>query len=171
MGFMRIERGTKVLVDTNVLLEATDEGRKLHQHALSVFSNAEEAGVDLFVATQVIREYLVVATRPLANNGLGMGMASALGNIAQFRRRASLIAESSQASELFLVWAARFEIGGKRLHDLQLLASASVAGMNSLLTGERAGFPRNRHRWNRSAEGPEMVMMPFAVTLFGWVRE
>jgi predicted nucleic acid-binding protein len=60
---MKIERGTKVQVDTNVLLEATDEGRKLHRHALSVFSNAAEAGVDLFVATQVIREYLVVATR------------------------------------------------------------------------------------------------------------
>jgi predicted nucleic acid-binding protein len=130
-----------VLVDTNVLLEATDEGRKLHRHALSVFSNAAEAGVDLFVATQVIREYLVVATRPLANNGLGMRTVSALNNIAQFRRKASLIAETNQASELFLKWAARFEICGKRLHDLQLLASGSVAGMNVLLTANEQDFP------------------------------
>ena len=69
---MKIERGTKVLVDTNVLLEATDEGRRLHAQALGLFRNASDDGVDLFLGTQVLREYLVVATRPVENNGLGM---------------------------------------------------------------------------------------------------
>ncbi len=138
---MRIERGMKILVDTNVLLEATDEGRKHHRRALDLFQNASAAGVDLFLGTQVIREYLVVATRPVANNGLGMDTASALDNIGQFRRRASLIAETIQAGELFLNWTARFGIHGKRLHDLQLLASASVAGMEALLTANEADFP------------------------------
>jgi len=138
---MRIERGTRVLVDTNVLLEATDEGRKHHQRALELFQNASEAGVDLFLGTQVIREYLVVSTRPVTNNGLGMDVTSALDNIGRFRRRASLIAETVQAGELFLTWAARFGICGKRLHDLQLLASASVAGMDGLVTANEGDFP------------------------------
>ena len=34
---MKIERGTKVLVDTNVLLEATDEGRRFHVQAQSLW--------------------------------------------------------------------------------------------------------------------------------------
>ena len=38
---MRIERATKVQVDTNVLLEATDEGRLLHDQALAIFQNAQ----------------------------------------------------------------------------------------------------------------------------------
>ena len=138
---MRIERGMKVLLDTNVLLEATDEGRKLHNQALGIFQNAVATGVELFLATQVIREYLVVATRPVANNGLGMDTASALDNISQFRRRASLIAETIQAGELFLVWATRYGISGKRLHDLQLLASASAAGLDGVLTANEADFP------------------------------
>lgn len=138
---MRIERGMKILVDTNVLLEATDEGRNLHRRALGLFQNAGALGVDLFLGTQVIREYLVVATRPVTNNGLGMDTASALDNIGQFRRRASLIAETIQAGELFLSWAARFKICGKRLHDLQLLASASAAGMDGLLSANEADFP------------------------------
>ena len=137
---MRIERGMKVLLDTNVLLEATDEGRKLHDQSLGIFQNAAASGVELFLATQVIREYLVVATRPIANNGLGMDTVAALGNIGQFRRRASLIAETVQAGELFLVWAARFGISGKRLHDLQLLASASAAGMDGLVTANEVDF-------------------------------
>ncbi len=138
---MKIERGKKILLDTNILLEATDEGRSLHQQALDIFQKAGEAGVDLFVGTQVIREYLVVATRPVHNNGLGMAIEAALDNIDRFRRRASLIAESIQAGELFLNWAARFQIGGKRLHDLQLLASASVAGMEGLITANEMDFP------------------------------
>jgi len=139
---MKIERGSKVLVDTNVLLEATDEGRKLHQAAVGVFQNAAGAGVCLFLGTQVIREYLVVASRPLANNGLGMDLSAALGNITRFRSRTSLIAETLQAGELFLEWAAHFGIRGKRLHDLQLLASASVAGMDGLLTANEGDFPK-----------------------------
>ena len=97
--------------------------------------------MELFLATQVIREYLAVATRPIANNGLGMDTEAALENIGQFRRRASLIAETVQAGELFLVWAARFGYSGKRLHDLQLLASASAAGLDGVLTANEADFP------------------------------
>ncbi len=140
---MKIERGTKVLVDTNVLLEATDEGRPLHSQALALFLNAPDDGVDLFIGTQVVREYLVVATRPVENNGLGMSPATALDNMERFRKRASLIAESLRAGEVFLQWARRFEIRGKKLHDLQILATASVAGMDALITANEQDFPES----------------------------
>ena len=138
---MKIERGTKLLIDTNVLLEATDEGRRLHEQALVVFQFAQKAGLDLFLGTQVVREYLVVATRPVANNGLGMNMASALENIGRFRRRSSMIAETLRASDLFIEWAGQWGICGKKLHDLQILATASSAGMNALLTANQEDFP------------------------------
>lgn len=138
---MRIERGLKVLVDTNVLLEATDKGRALHDRALTVFKNAPASGADLFVSTQVIREYLVVATRPIKNNGLGMNLTDALANVSRFRQRASCIAETIRAGEVFLSWVERFQLHGKRLHDLQLLATASAAGMDALLTANEGDFP------------------------------
>lgn len=138
---MKIERGIKLLLDTNVLLEATDEGRPLHAKAMALFQNAPADGVDLFIGTQVIREYLVVATRPVENNGLGMSTATALDNIERFRKRASLIAESLRAGEVFLEWVGRFEIRGKKLHDLQILATASVAGVDALVTANQQDFP------------------------------
>jgi predicted nucleic acid-binding protein len=140
---MKIERGSKVLVDTNVLLEATDEGRPLHEQALALFLNAPQDGVDLFLGTQVVREYLVVATRPVENNGLGMSTETALENIRRFRKRASLVAETLRAGEVFLEWAGRFEIRGKKLHDLQILATASVAGMDGLITANMNDFPES----------------------------
>jgi len=132
---MKIERATKVLVDTNVLLEATDEGRPLHSQAVAVFQNARAAGIDLFICTQTIREYLVVATRPTVNNGLGMGIKTALENVAKFVKRASLLPETLRAGELFLEWADKFRITGKRLHDLQILATAAAGGTHSAAPG------------------------------------
>lgn len=66
---MRIERGTRLLVDADVLLEATDEGRRFHPQAVRLFREAPARGVDLVLATQVLQEHLVVATRPAENNG------------------------------------------------------------------------------------------------------
>lgn len=139
---MKIERATKVLVDTHVLLEATDEGRPLHDQAVAVFLSARAAGIDLFICTQTVREYLVVATRPTANNGLGMGIKAALENVAKFVTRASILPETLRAGELFLEWAAKFRITGKRLHDLQILATASVGGTQTLLTANEKDFPK-----------------------------
>jgi predicted nucleic acid-binding protein len=139
---MKIERGTKVLIDTNVLLEATDEGRRFHVRAMDLFRSADDDGVDLYLSTQVIREYLVVATRPIENNGLGMTTHTALDNIKRFRKRASWVAETLQAGELFLDWAATYGTRGKKLHDLQILATASAAGMHALVTANGKDYPK-----------------------------
>lgn len=151
---MKIERGSRVLVDTNVLLEATDTGRRLHERAMAVFREWPAAGVDLFVGTQVLREYLVVATRPVTNNGLGMSLDGALDNIGRFRCRVSVVAETRRAGELFLEWAARYGTKGKKLHDLQLLATASAAGLDALLTANQNDFPKP----------PPLQILPLAET-------
>jgi predicted nucleic acid-binding protein len=64
-------------VDTNVLLEATDEKRRFHQACVEFLERAR----GLRTSAQVIREYLVVATRPVAVNGLGRALTDALMNI------------------------------------------------------------------------------------------
>ena len=140
---MKIERGTKVFVDTNVLLEASDEGRRFHAQAQGLFRHAFDDGVNLFLGTQVVREYLVVATRPIENNGLGMTTDHALENIKQFRKKASMVAETLQAGELFVEWSGKYGIRGKRLHDLQILATASVAGMHALVTANEKDYPES----------------------------
>jgi len=39
-------------------------------------------------------------------------------------------------------WAARYGTTGKKLHDLQLLATASAAGLDALLTANQNDFPK-----------------------------
>ena len=67
----------------------------------------------------------------------------ALENIKQFRKRVSLVAETLQAGELFIEWAGKHGICGKKLHDLQILATASVAGMHGLVTANEKDYPKS----------------------------
>jgi predicted nucleic acid-binding protein len=47
------------LLDTNILLEATDERRRYHADAVALL----ESVAPLTLSAQIIREYLAVATR------------------------------------------------------------------------------------------------------------
>ncbi len=60
----------RLLVDTNILPEATDAKRPYRQEARELI----ESYRGLVLPAQVIREYLVVTTRPTAANGLGMSL-------------------------------------------------------------------------------------------------
>ena len=105
------------------------------------FRKLPPQGITLILATQVIREYLVVATRPEKNNGLALSLEDAMANIREFRRYAALIPETIEACELLTRWARQFQITGKRLHDLQLLATLQQAGVPTLLTSNPDDFP------------------------------
>ncbi len=138
---MKIEPGQRVALDTNILLDATDESRPLHSEARGIFQELPRQGAGLFVGTQVLREYLVVATRPPGNNGLGLAVEDAVGNVREFRKYASLIPETVEAHELLNRWALQFRVIGKKLHDLQLLATVHQAGVGILVTSNSDDFP------------------------------
>jgi predicted nucleic acid-binding protein len=55
----------RALLDTNVLLAATDEGRDQHARAIETLDEWPAAGTTLYTSGQILREYLAVATRPL----------------------------------------------------------------------------------------------------------
>jgi len=62
----------RIFVDTNVLLAATDRSRHTHQESVQFLEKGVTGEVRLFTCGQVLREYLVVATRPVDVNGLGI---------------------------------------------------------------------------------------------------
>ncbi len=128
-----------VLIDTNVLLEATDERRRHHADAVALL----ESGAALTVSAQVIREYLAVATRPVTANGLGLSMADALANVREFRREIRLLPEERPVLPSFLGLLARIPCSGKRVHDAHIVATAvahRVRTIVSLNPGDLSGF-------------------------------
>jgi predicted nucleic acid-binding protein len=135
---MRIER---VFLDTNVLLEATDQGRRFHAQATGLLHDFAKRQWSLHCTAQVLREYLVVATRPESANGLGLSVPDAVANIRQFRKKVALVLEPQVCLDTLLTWSEHHGTTGRKLHDLQILVAAYHGGMNTLLTANTKDFP------------------------------
>ena len=129
-----------LFVDTNVLLTATDESRPLHLEALNLLSGIIRRDKRLAASGQVIREYLVVATRPVENNGLGLSVADAEANVTEFLRRLDLYDETEEVSRRLRQLVTTHNLRGKRLHDANIVATMTVHGIHTLLTQNGTDF-------------------------------
>ena len=136
----------RVMLDTTVLLAATDEGRAEHRDALRVINNWAAGHTDLCASGQVLREYLSVATQPPEQNGLGLNLPDALGNVRAIRGRTTLLAEDSKVADRLLGLLADVECRGKQVHDANLVATMLVHGISAVVTMNPADFARfERH--------------------------
>jgi predicted nucleic acid-binding protein len=133
-----------VLVDTNVLLSATAPLRSLHRAALIVLNEWPNQGIVLAASTQVLREYLAVATRPIQVNGLGLDPGDALANVTTFRQRMRLLADSEAVWDRLRALIEGHACSGKQVHDANVVATALVAGVPKLVTANVGDFARFR---------------------------
>ncbi|MDR0627063.1 MAG: type II toxin-antitoxin system VapC family toxin [Bifidobacteriaceae bacterium] len=127
-----------LFVDTNVLLAATDPQRQHHRVARNFLESGQ---AHLFASPQVMREYLAVATRPPAANGLGLTMDQALENVAEFSKTLALVFESEAT------WRKLREIllnphppVGKRVHDANIAATTLAGELGIIATFNTADF-------------------------------
>jgi predicted nucleic acid-binding protein len=132
----------RAMLDTNVLLAATDEGRAEHRQALAIVNDWPAWGVALYTSGQIIREYLAVATRPTGNNGLGLPLADALANARAFRGRTDLLAENAKVTDRLLALLNDVVCGGKQVHDANVVATMLVHGIDTIVTINTGDFAR-----------------------------
>ena len=100
---------------------------------------AGEGKTILAVSGQIIREYLVVATRPVEVNGLGLAVEDALKNINVFTRPPFLFCEESERVARHLRDLVQtHRLTGKRVHDGNIVATMLAEGIDRLIT-ENAG--------------------------------
>jgi predicted nucleic acid-binding protein len=132
----------RAMLDTNVLLAATDEGRADHDQALEIVNDWPGQGTTLYTSGQIMREYLAVATRSAQKNGLGMRLADALANVRAFRARTSLLAEDGKVAERLLTLLDDIACGGMQIHDTNVVATMLVHGIDTIVTINLVDFAR-----------------------------
>jgi predicted nucleic acid-binding protein len=130
------------MLDSCVLVAATDKNRKSHRDALTVLEMWPARGTRLYLSGQIMREYLVVATRPEAVNGLGLSLADALDNLSAFRDRTMLLSESEKVADRLLRLMREVACGGKAVHDANLIATVLAHGVATVVTSNLADFLR-----------------------------
>ena len=132
----------RVLLDTNVLLAATLPGRPHFATANKILETGTGAGTDLFTSGQILREYLAAATRPATTNGLGLEPAQALENVEAFCDRLAILDEDGRVAIRLQELVAKLGVRGKQVHDANLVATATIHGVEAILTANVADFQR-----------------------------
>ena len=132
--------GDILFVDTNVLLTATDESRSQHRDAGRLLGESGVHGLHLAASGQILREYLVVATRPPDANGLGLQVHDAAANVNEFLRYLHLYNETEEVARRLRQLGLAYGLHGKRLHDANIVATMSIHGIRALVTQNPGDF-------------------------------
>jgi len=132
--FIQMTADNRYFVDTNILLTACDADRKHHSACHDWLKMAFAGNVSLYLSGQILREYLVVATRKDSENGLGMKPEEALSNITEFRKCIHFLDETSGVIQRLLEMVGQHQLKGKKIHDANIAATMIDNGLVQVLT-------------------------------------
>ncbi len=130
------------LVDTNVFLRSRDAGSPLRDMCTRVVRQLIDSDEDIYVCTQVLAEYWVVATRPITDNGMGLGTDVAAAEIDKILSVFDSLAEAEDGSRRWRDLVARYRVVGKKAHDARLAALMLAHGVTHILTLNTSDFAR-----------------------------
>jgi predicted nucleic acid-binding protein len=129
-------------VDTNVLLRSIDDGYAAQSMVNDGLIVLRSRGEILFVFPQNLIEFWAVATRPIANNGLGWGVDRAKVELENLKY---LFVVLSHTELIFNEWerlVAHHRVAGKQAHDAHLVAAMLGHGVTHLVTFNTNDFKR-----------------------------
>jgi predicted nucleic acid-binding protein len=131
-----------ILIDTNILLRLLQPHHPhcaLVERAVGILRTQSET---LNVAPQNLMEFWAVATRPTSENGLGMTVENAAGELASFKRLFALLPETVSVFEEWERLVSRHQVSGKNTHDAHVVAAMNVHGITRILTLNVQDFTR-----------------------------
>lgn len=129
-------------IDTNVLARTVHKNHPMQPVAKRAINQLLEDGETLFVLSQSLYEFWVMATRPTEVNGFGMSLAEATTKIADFE---VLLTLKPDQAEIYFEWKAlvtQHAVMGKPAHDARIVAAMKVHGITHLLTFNGGDFKR-----------------------------
>jgi predicted nucleic acid-binding protein len=131
-----------VFVDTNVLVYVDQAGSAFHASARAAIGRLEQDGAALWISRQVLREYLATVTRSDPAGVAAMTRAEAAAAV-EGLLTAYVLAENGPAvTALLLTLLRRVRMGGKQVHDANIVATMLAYGVTRLLTFNTADFRR-----------------------------
>lgn len=139
---MVMTEGDSAIADANLFLGAFQGTRENHAACLHLIEQAEQGHFRLFVSNQILREILVVSTRPRENNGLGESVTVALSNQKAILSICSLLPEDAAVAETLHDLVAKYDLKGKRIHDANIAATALRHGFTKILTANPKDFAK-----------------------------
>jgi predicted nucleic acid-binding protein len=128
------------LLDTNVLVRLANVADARHADATRAVVELHRRREVLHITPQVLIEFRNVATRTVAQNGLGLSTGNAESQAAGFEATFPLLPDTP---DIFPAWKALVSgvgVIGKRVHDARLVATCHAQAVTHLLTFNASHF-------------------------------
>jgi predicted nucleic acid-binding protein len=130
-----------VFIDTNALIYANVMGSSFHIPALEALIRAHHEGRPMWISRQVLREYLVTMTRP-QSSFTTPPKETVLEQVVQFCQRFHVADDTPAVTEQLVSLMGQHDIGGKRVHDTNIVATMLAYDIPCLLTHNIKDFAR-----------------------------
>jgi predicted nucleic acid-binding protein len=128
-----------LFVDTNVLVYANNKESAQCEVARERLDALTRSGNTLFVSSQVIREYLVVMTRP-GFVEKPISLKSALEDAERMMNELALLFPDRNSMDKLMELILKYEIRGKRIHDAAIVSLMLTNGITDILTHNTDDF-------------------------------
>ena len=134
--------GNRRFVDTNVLVYANLHGSVHHAAASAGLRQADAAGLELWISSQIVREYLAAVTRPQPNAPAPLTMPMAVDQVRLLLQRFQAIEDGSEVRARLLSLLTSYPVAGRQVHDANIVATMLANGITHLLTFNVGDFRR-----------------------------
>ncbi len=134
-----------MFVDTNVLVNARFIEAPDHEAARASLESAIEKPEALRISRQILREYLAVVTRPQAWP-VAISRNDALDDLNRFAAAFEVLEDGPVVTDRLIALCRQTPVGGKQIHDANIVATMLAYGERRLLTFNTADFRRYADR-------------------------
>ncbi len=138
---MATRNASPVFVDTNILTRATILTAPLHAESQATLVQLRHEGRELWISNQVIREYVANATRQQTYSQ-PIPAEQILEQVNRFRTAFRIAEDTSPVMDQLLTLIAKIPLGGKQVHDANIVATMLAYGITTLFTHNVVDFAR-----------------------------
>ena len=140
MAMTDAEYPRSIFIDTNILIYANLAESPFHESAVAKVTSLDAAGTELWISRQILREYLAAMSRP-GNLTAPLPLTDLVRDVRYFESRFRIAEDSALVTAELLDLLEQF-LGGKQVHDANIVATLRVHGIPRLLTHNVRDFNR-----------------------------
>jgi predicted nucleic acid-binding protein len=130
-----------LFIDTNVLVFATVPPAPLHAAAKAKIAAERVAGRELWISRQILREFLSALSRPQTFTP-PVPPAILVKEVTEFQARFFMAEDDARVTSRLLHLLTIVQVGGKQVHDANIVATMLEYNIPKLLTHNTADFAR-----------------------------
>lgn len=134
-----------MFVDSNVLVNSLMIEAPDHDVARAMLDRAFRSGEPLRISRQVVREYLSTVTRPQTWTA-PVPLEDALDDASRLVHRFEVLEDGPAVTESLIALCREVAVGGKQIHDANIVATMLAHGESRLLTFNASDFRRYGNR-------------------------